>query len=404
MNSKSCLIPFTNVSISPRGTIRACCIQNDRELYGNWPKITDVAANWPTAEIQKIQKGMLSDDPENNTPECISCWREEQSGIRSYRQRYSKIWIPIFEERGYDPVKDSNIQIVDLQFGHLCNLSCTMCDTDFSSNLYINYKKLASKTTDTQLKEYYDSQLEYDHGTKGDWTTDDAAYAKLLKFCKDIESIRITGGEPLYNPRFVHFIKYLLEKDKPVKFLEIVTNGTIYTDEISDLLNRFEKLVFKISIESTEKREEFIRWPSVWSEKDSNLRKFISALKTENTEFRINHTVNALNAPLFDDNTAYLNSLSPNRRLTQDIHIVEARYPMSLCNSDEDYIDYCASVYQGRTNIVSTWMQERISYAKRHRDRNISLQTKYIMERAEFQNMNIEELFPVYFEYHKKYM
>lgn len=68
---------------------------------------------------------------------------------------------------------------------------------------------------------------------------------KLLDKCEEhiIESIELTGGEPLLHPDFLEILKYALNK---VKHIAILSNGVLFNDELIAVIEENKK---KISIQ-----------------------------------------------------------------------------------------------------------------------------------------------------------
>ena len=56
---------------------------------------------------------------------CVKCWHAEDSGIESFRQRF----------RDYDKFigQEPKIRYIETALSTHCNLSCRMCNDNFSS-------------------------------------------------------------------------------------------------------------------------------------------------------------------------------------------------------------------------------------------------------------------------------
>ncbi len=172
-----------------------------------------------------------------------------------------------------------------------CNLSCDFCDTKWTNNLNIKDLKLFNIETNYDLP----------------FIVDDSNFDKFIEYInkeflnqfKNINTILLSGGEPLINKEF---IKKLIHNTKleTIFKIEIETNGTLFNNEddyrgfddptkiiqlnispkmnpksyksddinnIKDIINLFnknEKILHKILLNSPTT----INWKFVYSEKD----------------------------------------------------------------------------------------------------------------------------------------
>lgn len=113
-------------------------------------------------------------------------------------------------------------------------------------------------------------------------------------FCKTIDQyfnflsshhlagmVNITGGEPLIHKDFSFFLAYLYEnyfiKGYPFK-ITLLTNGTILSKSILDLLKRYQDMIFEIqiSIDGTEKEHDSIRGIGTWNESIHSIQTLLS--------------------------------------------------------------------------------------------------------------------------------
>jgi len=391
LNEKFCIAPFGIISISPKGFIRPCCMQNYDKMYSESnSNIKDDLDSivWPTPIIQELREIMLGDNIVEKTPQCRPCWDAEKVGVKSYRQ-LSNPGYPI------TLIDDPKIVSLDIQFGSLCNLSCAMCGPSFSSHLYSTRKKLEKMTTNTDLLQYYNITNLSDDNL--DWTKNDASYAKLLKLAEDATFISITGGEPLLNPRFKHFLKYLLDKDVKIKLLRITTNGTIYDDEVIDMVNKFSKVLFKISLEGLNEIDEFIRWPTSWSQKQENIKKFTHRFDSSIVQIMFSSVIQTLNIFHLKDVQDFVTSLEYSDKIFR-CQIVQQSNINSVKYSHPDYISYYLEKFSEKVDIPFT------IDVPSNNEKRIIMQTAMYSDMAKMQNKNIKDIFPIYYEFHKDYL
>ena len=393
-DSKLCLIPFTALSVSPRGVIRACCNQMDVSMV-KWDNIKDDAdISWPTDTIKKLQSKMQYDNIMSATPECSRCWSQEALGVSSYRQHYQKIFNDTIDTDFEKYIENPKLKFLDVQFGYLCNLSCTMCAPSLSSNLQSTRMKMVQITEDEGQRQLYKRQLNIFDNL--DWTKNDASYEKLKQLCSNITSIKLSGGEPFFNPKFKDFLKFLVTKETPIKFLHIVTNGTIYDPEIVELMNHIANVEFRFSLESTGREDQFIRWPTNWDEKISILYRYMDELKT--SKYYANICLQSLNLFSFQNTIDYLKTLPHEIEV---LHNVLAFTDMAaLWHSDKGYIKHYLDSDIVKHPALEQHAKKALAFARS----NHSMQSRYFKDSATIQNKYLEEEFPIWFKYHKQYL
>lgn len=391
---KFCLIPFTALSVSPRGVIRACCNQMDVNMV-KWDNIKDdTNINWPTDTIMKLQNKMQSTDIVSSTPECGRCWAQESVGVSSYRQHYQKIFNDTIDTDVDKYIKNPELKFLDVQFGYLCNLSCAMCAPSLSSNLQSTRMKMVQITSDEGQRQLYKRQLNVFNNL--DWTKNDASYDKLKELSENITSIKLSGGEPFFNPKFKDLLEFLVTKKEPIQFLHIVTNGTIYDNEIVELLNQIKHVEFRFSLESTEKEDEFIRWPTNWNEKIRNLNRYMNELKT--SKYFANICIQSLNLFSFQNTIDYLKTIPHEIEV---LHNILAFTDMaSLWHSDKEYI----GEYLNSNCVKHPALEQHAKKALVFNRSNYQMQSLYFKDLATIQNKKLEEEFPLWFKYHKQYL
>ena len=134
-------------------------------------------------------------------------------------------------------------------------------------------------------------------GGTGQWYKDVEFLASELFANPDrLEKIRFIGGEPLLIKEVRQSLAYLIEKGIADRItLMIVTNGSVCDDEILDMLNKFKSVILLFSVDGYGKTNDYIRFPSNWSDVENNIKSLSSLPKASP---RINMTIQIYN--LFD--------------------------------------------------------------------------------------------------------
>jgi hypothetical protein len=404
LDKKFCIIPFNSFSISPRGIIRPCCVVYSNSTANKLPNVKTLTSDipWPVESIQNLRKKMIGPDVEKNTPECRWCWTSENSGTESMREKSNKFWLERLGEAGFaELIKNPTLNTLDLQFGHLCNLSCMMCNASLSSHMHSTKIKLAEITTDEKQRASYKYDVDYLKDNL-DWTKDPASYQKVLDLCESITEIKISGGEPLFNPRFKHFLRYLIEKEKPLYRLNLTTNGTVCDEEIIELINRVPHVTIKISLESVGHEDEFIRWPTNWEKKDSIIKQFVAGIKkNEYLQIQLSSCIQSLNLFSIHKINEYADTLNYNFFIQSQS--VLASDMAALWHSDPEYVkEYLETPAANKEEFatVKNYAIRTMSY----KDKKTKEQVLYFMDMAKVQGKSLAEHFPIYWKYHEKYL
>lgn len=220
-----CPAPFRQVCINPHGELSPCCMINEKGTgYG---KVTEeVNSSINDIQFSEGWQNFLQEHINEQMPDVC-----EKSCGRHYPSEYHNQWSWAEQENWID--KEFDIKRADIAFSNLCNLTCTMCSSDFSSEWIKLNKKI--KTDEPRLP----------------WNFSESQVVELAHQLKNCSLVNIKGGEPFFNPRLKIFLKELADLNLNVH-LPILTNGTIVDDEALTQFSRFTaRPTFCVSLEST---------------------------------------------------------------------------------------------------------------------------------------------------------
>jgi len=211
------------------------------------------------------------------TQNCHKCYTLEQAGQPSLRQSGSD-WI-VDDEISSDPVS------IDIHLDNECNAACVTCD-ERSSSLWVKENQKLNK----QRVQFY-----------SDKTAINQAIDNIVKTVSldQVKYIKFFGGEPLFTDTHLRFLKHISNPSQIT--LHYTTNGSIYpNDETLTVWSRFKTVIFAVSIDGIEEQFNYIRWPLTWQKVSDNLLRIRNNPNIWNIMFRIEFTVNFLNAYYFD--------------------------------------------------------------------------------------------------------
>ena len=276
-HSDSCWHAFQTAYIQKsdgKFNVAPCC----RAKYvGFTDKIANIK-NLP--EIKRFrQKWLQGKKPQ----ECVTCFTKEKAGVESKRQR-SIQWFDNYpidvDANGH---VNHSLRDWDLRPENTCNLKCLMCNPGLSSKW--------NEDIDLYAK-YFGSSLQL--GQSFDW---DYVYEHTKDFAS---RIYIAGGEPFYMKKAIQFLDRLSthEYNRKNTRIAIQTNGTILHENLYNILKRFKKFAFSMSVDGVGDVDNLIRYPGNFDEKYKIFNKY---RQISYKPPAISLTVQALNLPDCDN-------------------------------------------------------------------------------------------------------
>jgi sulfatase maturation enzyme AslB (radical SAM superfamily) len=238
--------------------------------------------NSPTMCAFRTQQ--LSGD---SSPECQGCYYEDQHNKVSGRQKqllksavtvdnFTKTFVssPHWSNFNYSHKNSgqTNRAPVDIQIdlGNTCNSSCIMCNPTYSSRLAVEYPKLTAIAPD----------IFPIYAPVTNWSDNDALVDKFVNDLLAIDGIKylhFLGGETLYLKSFYKICNALVAAGVSKDIIVgITTNGTIYSDELADIIKEFKQFHLGVSIETFDSLNDYIRYPSKIGEVKHNLDRFLA--------------------------------------------------------------------------------------------------------------------------------
>ena len=186
----------------------------------------------------------LREDPSAGCWECI---RHERAGGKSHRM----LWNERHEDDG-----QARLTSLDLYMGNLCNLACTMCSSNNSS-------KWISEERDIWGKSFKNTQDQIDITL--DWNT-----------VKDLERIKLAGGEITIMPQHVPLLQQLIDFDVAKNItLVYVVNSTTDPRQFEQLWSNFKSIEMIVSLDGIELLNDYIRYHSKWEIISTNIQRAV---------------------------------------------------------------------------------------------------------------------------------
>ncbi len=263
-----CIMPWIAVdrnrnNTGGRTTFTPCCFYEPKGEY------RDIDSYWNSDETIKLRKDLLAGKRPKG---CRLCWKAEDNGITSMRQRINEGRLEEYKER----LKQTKMELPPTQVkytvGQECNLACRMCLPSFSTKV----KKVWDILGKTQNMEVDTLMNTPDY---------------ILKNRKHISYVDINGGEPFYHKKAKNLLRELIRtSDNEHITLHITTNATRIDLDTVALIKKFKDVVLSISIDGVGAVQEYIRPGCNWNKLSENIK----LLRTNGISLQVASTISVM--------------------------------------------------------------------------------------------------------------
>ena len=280
-----CPLPFNHIYSNSSGTWLTCCLGNRTEYTTENSSVFDW---YNSKDMINLRLEMLGQKKGNEyiSKMCSKCVKQEKTEGTSTREKWvSKLdgSIRILDAKGIGTLyaiqefldthnitfENNNERFIELKlriFGNLCNLSCYMCWPHNSTTRIADITKMnnpiwsakfdmrgissnSRKGVSTLAKNKNDSFLE--------------TLSQIKQISKNIDSIKITGGEPLMLDSHYDLLDILIaSNDAKYIRLKYQTNLTKFDKRprsFVDYMHEFKSVDLSVSIDSYNEYDEYIR-------------------------------------------------------------------------------------------------------------------------------------------------
>jgi len=179
---------------------------------------------------------------------CDNCWTREKFGYKSIRLSFL-----------HRQKQLNKITHMELRESNLCNFACRMCN---SNDSVVIEREIKANPELQQFFSLYDEKPT----TNENWN-------QILELTKDVESINLTGGEPMLMKRYHQLLDHLISTSKENIALNVYTNGSVYNSLFLEKLIKFPNAKLIFSIDAVGKIAEYQRYGGSWKTVHENILK-----------------------------------------------------------------------------------------------------------------------------------
>ena len=211
---------------------------------------------------------------------CRYCQKIEEAGGQSDRQFHIQIPDLVPKELEDDPsAVIVTPKILEVYLNNACNLSCTYCEPQLSSQIENENRKWGRFEKNGVLLDNNKSDKEANR------LYTDRFFVWMENNSDELRRLHVLGGEPLYQKDFYRILDFLdLHPNRNLE-LNIVTNLMISSDRLKDLLERIKNMIAKkairrfdvtVSLDCWGPEQEYARWGIKLSTIEQNMQLLLS--------------------------------------------------------------------------------------------------------------------------------
>jgi organic radical activating enzyme len=274
-----------------KGTTSSCCKASTSAIGENFDNFHNTEKKIQSRQL--MLEGLWPDDG------CEACKDIEMVGGFSDRQLQNQVPEIYPIELDSDPTAvEVSPSILEVFFSNICNLKCVYCSPQFSSAIQAENVKFGGSILPGKNFEYIDNQYQSLVPKFWNW---------FSKNSQTLQRLQLLGGEPFLQKDVLKVIDYLNQSPHPDLELNIITNLSIPTAQLSNTLaslsntkknNAIKRIDIQTSIDSWGAEQEYVRYGFDSKLFENNMLKMISL-----DSFRIGllSTVNTLSINTMPD-------------------------------------------------------------------------------------------------------
>jgi len=237
--------------------------------------------------MQSLRKNLINGKKDSR---CQRCWDMEDRGLLSKRQYDGDRFLRKTLDRLKQPTNIFAPLSWDIKLGSHCNLKCRMCEPQTSSALMmesIQQNWIDSGVGFSYIKEN-GNFLKYPH-----------IFEELKNLSTVVEEMYFLGGEPTIIDSHLDLLDIAIASGSSSNTtIRWSTNLSRFDERFIGRAKKFKQIILDCSIDGFHEVNEYIRYPSLWS----NIEITLERIKKELPEalIKIVCTVQALNIAQLD--------------------------------------------------------------------------------------------------------
>ena len=227
-----CWLSETHIAITPEGKIKPCTRYKDTQ---HSPNINDepIQDLFTHDYFKNIREQLKSGEfPQG----CSKCESQENNQVMSMRQIFNTA-------ANFSSLTETSddIRSLEIAFSNHCNYRCRHCNSFSSAKWKKEDELLGRPVPDTMLLEPNIENININN-------------------IRNLEHIKILGGEPLINKTHDEFLRVVSKRDCSRISLEYFTNGSVFpSPEIIEIWKKFKCINLNVSLDDIETHFDYFR-------------------------------------------------------------------------------------------------------------------------------------------------
>lgn len=274
-STTSCSYLWRHICVRPGGTVTPCCRFQDSEEVS--PRLQPNAENLHEIINRPFAQKLREYDLKNQTiPGCIKCDSQTEDGNLSLRY-YANLKYSVPAEKPLS-ISPTHVESLEVFVGSICNLRCLMCEPQLSSAWRQEYLRLG-------------------WNVEADIATEKINFSKIVAKLPNLREIKFVGGEPFLAKDHDEILLAIPAEQAAQMSLTYYTNVTIWPSaEIINHWKHFKSINLWLSIDGVGPVNDYIRFPSEWSQVEKITRQFMDLTRSQKGLWvGLNCTVSAVN-------------------------------------------------------------------------------------------------------------
>lgn len=289
-----CLAKWQQVSLHlPTGLNNSCYHPPLHEMDAQVIEFKPSAIHNTQYKKEQRKKMLEGERPK----ECSYCWHMEDAGHLSDRHyRSGEPWAAEHFDEIMSMPWDADVtpSYVEVNFSHACNLACSYCSPQFSTEWQKDVDKFGAFPTKTPHNDpmHFKGRRqpipvrEHNPYVEAFWNWWPELYPKLKHF-------RMTGGEPLMDKNTYQVFDYILNFPKPDLHVDVTSNFSVepvlfdkYIDKVKQLCTgeRIEHFMQYVSLDTgIQAHAEYIRRGLKYQRLMANVHRYLTEVPNRNS-------------------------------------------------------------------------------------------------------------------------
>jgi hypothetical protein len=257
-----CLAKWTQVTLQLQSGHNHSCHHPQTHKISQ----AEIARNPSALHNTRYKKMRRKEMLEGERPsECEYCWgvedNSEQFSDRVFKSADSWSFPHMEEIINSDFRDDYNPRYVEVAFSNTCNFKCSYCGPSFSSKWVEEIEKFGGYPTSTGFNDMTwmerENKVPLKHSEHNPYT--EAFWKWWPELYRDLNTFRITGGEPLLSKDTWDVLDYIINEPNPNRELKLGINSNLGSPDAL-----IDKLIEKIKrIEDEGRVKEIVIFTSV---------------------------------------------------------------------------------------------------------------------------------------------